>query len=171
MEALRVQRAGYGGHAGLPTRTDPPAGGAFKFLTFDGGARLSHPARSCFRGQPESPREPSATPAVPLCWIRQANDCPVFAVRSAGVFGKESVPGLIVVPHWKSVPMEALRVQRAGYGGHVGLRTRSDSPVGGASTFLTFDGGAQPAAPVPFAAFRPVPKLGIGAGLNCRTPL
>ena len=85
--------------------------------------------------------------------------------------GTGSVPTLIVVPLWKSVPMEALRVQRAGHGGHAGVRNRADSPVGGASKSLTFDGGALPAAARFFASRRLVLRPGNAAGLNCRTPL
>ncbi|MDR7158066.1 DUF222 domain-containing protein [Arthrobacter sp. BE255] len=39
--------------------------------------------------------------------------------------------------------MEALRVQRAGHGGHAGVRNRADSPVGGASSGRGFGGGAR----------------------------
>ena len=39
--------------------------------------------------------------------------------------------------------MEALRVQRAGHGGHAGLRTRADSPAGGTSSGRDFGGGSR----------------------------
>ena len=133
----------YGGHCGsasgaqrfncradacrFPPRAEPHG-------AFDGGARVSSPARRWFLG-PEAGR------------------------------------GLIVVPLWKSVPMEALRVQRAGYGGHACLLTRTEPPVGGASRTRTFDDGAGPVAPLFFAARRLVLRAGIGVGLNCRTPL
>ena len=45
MEALRVQRAGHGGHAGVLTRTDPPVGGASSGRGFGGGARADRPER------------------------------------------------------------------------------------------------------------------------------
>ena len=104
-----------------------------------------------------SARGTAVTPACPRVLIRLLGALPAAAISAAVLdqfrpcfshpagwfFGPESVRTLIVVPLWKSVPMEALRVQRAGHGGHAGLRTRADSPVGGASSSREFGGGAR----------------------------
>ncbi|MEW9872922.1 HNH endonuclease, partial [Arthrobacter sp. HS15c] len=52
MEALRVQRAGHGGKAGLRTRADLPVGGASSGRDFGGGARADRADRPGIRCTP-----------------------------------------------------------------------------------------------------------------------
>jgi hypothetical protein len=96
----------------------------------------------------------------------------LVARPTAGSWARDRCGGSIVVPLWQSVPMEALRAPRAGYGGHAGLLTRADSPAGGVASFRAFGGGIWAGGPARHRAFflatappfYPAGKLVVGPG-------